>query len=145
MNFLLLYTFKVRSIVFFGKIFVLNGRFGFPIFFFKILSWACKFRRLAPKRIFGSFSLEVLKIFFWKNVHSDWLIWCFNNFLRILGRSCKFRKVAYKRIFDSFSFLRYLTYYFGKSSVLIGRFGVPIIFFRILGWVVHWDVSTRSP
>jgi hypothetical protein len=33
-NFWLLYTFKVRNIVFFGKIFVLIGRFGVPIIFF---------------------------------------------------------------------------------------------------------------
>jgi hypothetical protein len=48
-------------------------------------------------------------------------------------------------IFASFRLLRYETqYFFKKFFVLIGRFGVPIIFFRILDSACKF-VAFRSP
>jgi hypothetical protein len=47
------------------------------------LGRACKFRRVAPIRIFGSLTLlRYQTYFFWESFCSDWLIWCSDIFLR---------------------------------------------------------------
>jgi hypothetical protein len=60
-NYWLLYTFKVRNIVFLDFFFVLIWCFDN---FFRILGWTCKLRRVAPIRIFGLFLFQLVDLVF---------------------------------------------------------------------------------